>query len=60
MKHFPLLTSLLLLTFNFQLSTFAQSEQQIESILSRMTLDEKIAIISPTVLTLSLARGRTD
>ena len=45
MKHFPLLTSLLLLTLNFQLSTFAQSEQQIESILSRMTLDEKIAII---------------
>ena len=40
MKHFPLLLALCA-----ALSVFAQSEQQIESILSRMTLDEKIAII---------------
>ncbi len=42
MKHIKLL---LLLSLSLSLSTFAQSEQQIESILSRMTLDEKIAII---------------
>ena len=40
MKHFSLLLALCA-----ALSTFAQSEQQIEDILSRMTLDEKIAII---------------
>ncbi len=45
MKHFPLLLAALCSLFFAPCSLCAQSEQQIESIISRMTLDEKIAII---------------
>ena len=45
MKHFSLLLAALCSLFLAPCSLRAQSEQQIEDILSRMTLDEKIAII---------------
>ncbi|MCQ2312846.1 MAG: glycoside hydrolase family 3 C-terminal domain-containing protein [Paludibacteraceae bacterium] len=45
MKHFSLLLAALCSLFLAPCSLRAQSEQQIEDILSRMTLDEKIAVI---------------